>query len=344
MKGFDNQPVSPMQAMFDASRADHDIPPLPVSASGKPIIELSHSGLGNLLTCPRRYQLNKRFAAPDFEWDTGLPAVGGQAIHEYLQAKAIGASDDEATIAFFYAYDFNVEAQDSDKNRRERALEACLYSAQHAAELLAFDPAEVAQINVNGELRPAIETKFNLVIAHDSFQFEYHYRGAIDLVRYRLFGNQFIASDFKTHRNYRDGGDDNMEHKYKWDDQLIPYGLVIQHLQGGEFSAFQNTYYSLFVDINEPILKEYSFHRTREDVDRWVKKMLLIIGQIEQYGNDETWPRTGRGCDFFNNRCKFYKHCHLEDHDILQDALLGDHAPKPYKPYPAWVTVQMELS
>lgn len=344
MEGFDNQPANPMQSMFDANRVDLDIPPLPVSADGKPIIELSYSSGKDVHSCPRRYQLRKRFAQPGFSWDTGLPAVGGTAIHEYLQAKAVGASDQDAMLAFFYAFDFEVERQATYQNQLTRNFEACLRTAKFAADKLAFDPAEVAKINVQGDERNAIETKFNIILAHDSFANEYHYRGAIDLVKYRLFGNQFTACDFKTHRNHRDGGDEDMEHKYKWDDQLIPYGLVIQYLQGATLTSFQNTYYSIFVDINEPVVKEYSFNRTRADVDAWLEKMLLLIGNIEQYSSNETWPRTGVGCEFYANRCKFYKHCHIEDHDILQNALLGKYAPAPHKPYPSWVDVRLELS
>lgn len=312
--------------------------------SSKPIIELSYSSWNDIKTCPRRYQLRKRFQQPQYAWDTGLPAVGGQAIHEYIQTKMSGYSEQEALMAMFYAFDFEVEANDSDWNKLYRNFEACIISAKKGYIDLGLDPDELAQVEVNGAVRPAVELKFNLIISHDSLKNDYHYRGAIDLVKYQQFMNKYTAVDIKTHRNYKENSTEDASHKYKYDDQLIPYGLIVAHINNSKLPNFATQYLTIFVDALEPTVKEYTFNRTIEDIKAWHDKLMLQIFQIEVYASDETWPRTHNGCEFYMKPCKHFSRCDITDHEVLQDDILGNgrYDPKPNKPFGEWFTVELE--
>lgn len=325
----------------------------------KPKIELSYSSLNTHEFCPRRYQLTKLFKHPDYTWNTGLPAVGGSAMHEYLQARCVGKSHVEASVAFFSAFSFEVENNDSDWNKKYRNFEACYQSAIETYETLQIQPEEVAKIQVGDELRNAIECKFNIIISSKDLRYEYHYRGAIDLIKYQSFGNKFTVCDFKTQRSTREADDTvDLSHKHKFDTQLVPYGLIIAfmlRLQAknyeynldqsiiDEIPQFKTTYYSIYVDIINSFVKDYTFTRTKSDVRDWFDNLMRRIINIESYADREVWPRTMKGCDIFMKPCRFHKDCDVADHDVMQDLLLNNHEPAAAHNFGEWLTFRIEV-
>lgn len=327
-------------------------------AQKKPIIELSYSSWSTLRGCARRYQLLKRFKHPKYAWENGLPAVGGSAVHSYIQSRCIGESHEKASYEFFKSFNFEVEAMDSDYNRKFRAMEDCYASAINAYEKLQITPDEVAKITVGDEDRFCIEVAFNIIISSPKFENDYHFRGFIDIVKFQSFGSVYSVGDFKTQRSTQEADETvDLSHVYRYDDQLIPYGLVIAALEQhkrGDFSTdgtqliekipnFKTHFYSIYIDVVNSFLKEYTFNRTKDDVKGWLQKLIIDISAIESYHTQEVWPRTHNGCSFFFKPCRFFKNCEVEDHEIMQDLLLNNHEPAPPKPVVPWVTINLEV-
>jgi PD-(D/E)XK nuclease superfamily len=306
----------------------------------KPAIEISYSSINELHSCARKYQIRKRFQHSQSNWDASIASMGGQAIHKYIQAIASGASTEEATIEFFFAWDFDVEVADSEYNRQSRGLEACLHSARFAVETLGINPANTAMIRM-GELSiPAIELKANIILTSDKWKNDYHYRLAIDLITHNKLGDTYTVYDIKSHR---DTSTMPLEYKYKYDLQTVPYGLVVAQIVGKRIDSFSANYIPIFVDAANPRAEVISFMRTQSDMEHWLDTTKRQIEQIELYHERDVWPRTTTGCDAYRKPCKYFKYCHIENPYQLQLALLAFGEAKPVEPFGEIITLKLEL-
>jgi hypothetical protein len=319
--------------------------------NNKQDIKLSFSGITELQYCPRKFQINKNFKHPVSQWDDTLATSGGQAIHEYIQERSIGNSHEEASFAFFKAFNFRAEdLEQNEQNKFYRGMEACYITAQSAHEQIGITPDEVAQIDINGIKTPAIETAFVLRFVSKSLKHNYLYRGKIDLVKYKEFNNKFMPIDFKTHRDK--GGDNDLftkVHAYQYHQQLTPYGLVIAYLQQlqskgradkvitndilNDIPEFIVEYHDIWIDSINPIVRPYVFRRNKKDVVDWFDRLTLQIMQLEFYADKDCWPRqhSSTGCKSFNRPCKYFKVCDIEEPEGLQNLLLNgsDEIKKP---------------
>lgn len=306
----------------------------------KPVVELSHSSVKKIDHCPRKYQIDKMFMHPaDTQWEGSLAATSGTAIHNYYQALLAGKTLEEAAMAFYLAWDFEIEDRDTDANRRYRDFYASYHTAKYFAETVPPAPESIAKVQRNGELVPAVEVKFNIILRSERWSNDYHYRGAIDWVTYNANNNRFKTVDCKTHRN----NTKNNDYRYRWDIQTVPYGLVIAHLTGGDVADFDTEYCSIYTDIAAPRVEQLPFHKTREDVMNWFQQVQLRIQQIEQYYNSPVWPRSISGCDVYNKPCRHYKYCEVADPVMLQNAILGFSEPKEPEPFGEWLVMEINL-
>lgn len=318
------------------------------TADSKPMYDLSYSSNGELETCPRKYQIRKRFIQPKHSWEDGLAARGGQAIHEYIQTRLLTNDVEQARMAFFYAFNFNAEEEATSYTRDNRGFEACLHSAEATFADLNIDPTELAWFDIAGERKPGIEVKFEIVFRSENWNNDYRYRGAIDTVLYTSFFKRYKGIDYKTHRDYKMLSSDNQDHKFKYNEQLVPYGLVVEHLAGrptDQFMEFDTDYHSIFIDIHKPDHRCYSFKRTSVDVQNWYERTVDLIERMDRYSQRAVWPRTGRGCESWGKPCAFFNKCDIEDPEEMQDRLLnyGEWEPQVPKPFNPWITLYLDV-
>jgi len=315
----------------------------------KPMRDMSYSSNKELKTCSRKYQIRKLFTQPKHAWETGLAAAGGTAIHEYLQTRIATNSIEQARMAFFYGFDFVAEEEATPFTRDNRGFEACLHTAEALYAEMDIDQSQLAYFEINGESRPAIELRFQIVFTSEDWACDYRFRGAIDLVTYSDFFKRYKAIDFKTHRDYKQRSSENQEHKFKYDSQLVPYGLILEHLTGnstdGKYLKFDTEYHSLFVDILDPDHRAYNFKRDISDVHAWFESVTSLIADMERFNDREVWPRTNSGCEFWGRPCAFFKNCHISDHEELQNRLLnyGEWEVAEERDFNPWVTLYMEV-
>lgn len=309
-----------------------------MTAATKPHIELSNSSNNQIASCPRKYQIRKRFQHAASDFDDSLAAMGGRAVHVYLQTLMAGGNEQDAELAFFWEWNFQTETSDNDKNRKFRGFEANLFTAKAAAKEMVIDPDAIAKVKHEGEIVPAIECKFNIILSHPNWANDYHYRGAIDFITYYAYNDMYTVYDIKTNRRSML----NADHVYKYDTQTIPYGLVIQHATGKDLQSFTASYVDLYVDVVEPRYQVFSYPRKIDDVQRWLDHQIRMIEDIEKYHNRDAWPRSINGCVFFQKPCGFFKVCDYEEPAMLQSALLGFAEPKPPIPYGEWLTMNID--
>lgn len=313
--------------------------------TGKPIIDLSYSSANEITTCPRKYQLRKRFYQPDYgSQESFLVASAGTAIHEYIQSRLRGESHEYATFLFYQAYSFKAEADESDYNIRFRSLTPSYHTAVEAYTQMNVRPEHLATFSASDD--PSAKTlhgtefKFAIKLTRPDWKYVYIYRGAVDLTTYTSDGI-YMAGDIKTHRNTNE----DLSPSYKFSTQLIPYGLVIQYLTGQSLDKFAVRYYSIYVDLIEPKVVPYTFEKSASDVSAWLQSTLLQIANIETYADQHVWPRSLNGCMFFNKPCKFFSICHNSEPDTIQSELLrgGRYPAKAPRSFEPDVTIELEL-
>ena len=333
--------TNPFASQFEDFSEATALPPTGLTHDGKPVVELSYSSLNELGTCARKYQLRKQFHQPQWDNDIGIAAIGGTCGHTFIQQLLAGYSIEEASFDFFKLWDFIIEDNESDWNKLYRNFEAHYFTCLKFWKDLALTPDDVAKFVIDGEEVPAIEVKFNLIINNPGNKNVYYYRGALDLVTKNKFTGGYRVRDFKFHRDTK-SLENGAEHKYKFDQQLTPYGLIIQHLTKKPVERFDVSYHTAFVDVIDPVIMDYTFTRTMKEVKEWFDNLSLNIAMIESYHGNDVWPRTMRGCEFYMRRCKYYSVCHIEEKEELQEAILGRRPIRENKPFGEWITINLE--
>lgn len=290
-------------------------------------VSLSNSSSNEIASCARKYQIRKRFQHSVSIYDKSLPAQSGTAVHTYLQSRMAGKSDQDAMLDLFWEWDFNVEANDSPKNKRERNLEAVIHTSHQAWKKIQFEPDHLAQIeSATGIQKPATEVGFEITLSSKLYDEPYIYVGYIDFITYLRETSMFNVWDIKTNRDLSTAPKD---YKYKYDTQTIPYGLVISAITGESVDNFNANYLDIMIDPLEPRVQVVPFNRTHKDIDHWLRSLDRQIRMINEYKNDPVWPRTTTGCVSWGKPCRYFKYCDINEPYNLQLALLSFGPPKP---------------
>jgi len=304
----------------------------------KPVIRLSTSQLNMLETCPRKYWISNILDWPEYsDKSPSLAAMSGTAIHEYIQALYAGKSRDEAMFAVFKIWDFSVEDVANEYNKNNRGFAATIITAEAAANELNISPVNLA--SVDG--KPAIEVVFAIKFEHKDWKADYAYISRIDLIEFDSFTHRYTVADIKTHRSTIQ----DRTPQYKYNQQLIPYGIILQSLLGKDTSAFTVKYIDIYTDTVEPKVNTYSFPKTKADIDAWYQRILRVIRDTEDYLTTGIWPRTGIGCINYNRPCRLFKdYCGIEDAQTLQDFILQGKEPAERKEVDEpWVEVTIKI-
>lgn len=322
----------------------------------KPVMEISHSSAMQVDSCMRKYQIRKRFQWPDnSDREDSLAAMAGRAIHVYLQTLYAGGTDNDAHLAFLMEWDFSIEATAKPLDIATRGFEPSLFTCHYLARQLNPNYSRIAKVDLSHldlttndtALTAAIEVKFNIILSHSRWKHDYHYRGLIDLIEYDAHYDLFTVTDIKTHRSKNP----ETEHRYKYSTQTVPYGLVVEAMNGntdltamGKLS-FQTRYLSAYIDLSAPRLDSFTFDKTEDDVHNWLKASALRIESMESVADWPVWPRSESGCDAYGRPCAFYnKHCIFEEPAALQDYITGFNELTPQRSFGEWFTLNIDLT
>jgi hypothetical protein len=193
---------------------------------------------------------------------------------------------------------------------------------------------------------PAIEVPFEIVFPGLRLAngLEVSYIGYIDMIMYSAFLDQYTTVDLKTNRSTRS----DKTADFLWHGQMIPYGLVLEHILGKDVSKFSVMYASAFVDVLEPRVDTYVFNKTQADIEDWVMNLVLSLKNLNEMVKVNHFPRTEHGCLSWNRPCHFLDVCGERDSARLQSIFLYGEDPeqvakKQASEFLPWITIELEL-
>ena len=287
---------------------------------------LSHSTQASYRSCARRgIEFKKLFGAPQKETDEdGNPvdnfaADCGKALHEGFQEYMISRDEDKAIIAMLMHYPFIAEPF---QDNHYRSMEACYATLMAMTRHEFTSRYEIVKIKVGNEERFAVEVPYAIEIIESPMSIPVVHVGLIDLIVWDRVDQKYMVVDIKTHRD--NTGD--LSAKYEFDEQTIPYGLVLEHVVGQEVVEFKVGYLSCYIDLTEPRIRLYDFLKTQDSIKDWFFGLCIDIKQIAYYMRNLFFPRavSGGTCMAFRKRCAWLDLCSYRDPKILEHMLGGN--------------------
>jgi len=281
-------------------------------------IILSHSTQTTAESCWRKFEFKKMYGdlerIPGIE-DTGnFPADVGKALHAGYQNFLIHRDEDKAAMEFLKEFPYELEFQKSDNVTR--SLEASFSTLQAMISHPSATKYQLVEIKgLDGITRPAIEVPFVIEITNAPLPVPVYYVGFIDAVLYDSFEYGYFASDIKTTRRWAN----DFSAKYEFDEQTVPYGMILEHCLGHEMDDLNTNYLIAYVDLLEPKVQSHWFKKSKEDLQDWLRGLCVNIDQIAEFSKYQFFPRATSGdvCFAWNSKCEFLEYCTFRDPETI---------------------------
>lgn len=296
----------------------------------------SHSARGTFDWCRRAFELNRLYAQPPGkEHDTTLPAEVGKCLHVAFQTYIATQDFNAGVLQLMQTYPLNL-CWDSVN---PRSFEAAMATYEALVEAAEFSQAyELARIDDKPATEVAFAIELDNVFLPDGRKVIYV--GYIDAILQHRVDGTFLAADIKTHRSTQR----DRTGEYQFNGQLIPYGLILELVQGKPLTHLQTVYLDCFVDVLEPRVQVYSFTKTREDVQTWLLEFYLDLALFLYFVRHKFFPRTSHGCmSRYGTTCRHLSYCGTRDPEITQAMILGGEEPEEQAPFEATLVGHLEV-
>lgn len=301
--------------------------------TGKPILEISHSGLNSFASCPRKWAFRK--AVVEFKGEPRNSVAGsvGTALHEGFQSYMIHRDMDKAVEALCLAHPIDIQ----NTKPAEYSVEASIITLERGIEDGKLDDYELAYFNIGEKRIPGVEIAFLVEIECRHVMF--HLRGFIDLVLLSSITEMFMAVDIKTTTPQ---GSAHFETKYKYDWQCTSYGVPLNGLLGVT-GNFETAIYGVIQSDYDPRYIMPAFTRTQKDVNQYYTFLLDKCAQIERYFVAQHFPRHPQSCISYGKPCFYHDKCDVttlhEMQMLINPSLKPGQDPRPFVPV---YTAQLE--
>lgn len=301
-------------------------------------LKVSYSSMNTFESCARKFEFNKLYPRKDDPGEAFAADVG-TAIHHGYQDFLVHGGRDQAVWRLMQDYPYELEfMQDKD----DRSAEAALATLEEM-----FDSTDMAEWTLatvrkpDGIEVPAVEVPFELrfkgITLPDGRGIAF--TGFLDALMFNEFSGEYRTLDIKTHRRYaRDA-----TAKYKFDSQQVPYGIIVEHLQGHAVESFEVLYLDCFVDVAEPRVQLYPFLKDQGDVQEWLTKKVMQFQQIQRYMEMDFFPRTDSGCMNWNRPCWFLDICQSRNREAITNWLLEGEEPHDRQYEEPWIVAELDL-
>lgn len=280
---------------------------------------LSHSGRSSFRRCTRLLEFSKLFGDAEAR-DEQFAAECGKALHVGFQSFLVHRDEVRAVFEFMVAYPHSLEYLKPEN--QSRSLEACFVTLMELIHSPVVDRYELINIKTRfGDERPAIEVPFAIQITNSPLPIPVWFVGFIDAVLYDKVDGVYLVDDIKTTRmkivDY--------SARYEYDEQTVPYGIVLEHLLGKKIDEFKVSYLSAYIDILEPRVAMYPFTKRQEHISDWYMGLCEDIERIGKYYKRQYFPRATNGetCFSFNKPCWFLDYCSSRDPVVINNMLGG---------------------
>lgn len=301
-------------------------------------LRVSYSSMNVFRSCHRKFEFTKLMPRRVRDSDAYAADVG-KALHAGYQSYLAYGNEELAFWEFMKVFPYRHEWNQKNDYRN---LEAAAVTLQAMLDSVQLGDYELAHIkNPAGKTVPAIEVPFELrfkgITLPDGRGIAF--TGYIDAILRNLVNGRFRTVDIKTHRsNLTDS-----TAKYKFDAQQVPYGIVLEHIQGNPIESFEILYLDCYIDVLEPRVTLYPFVKDKEEINEWLMNRILEFQQIQQFMEMDYFPRTSGGCINFNRPCWFLEPCSSRDKSTIVEWLLlgeeADHRP----PDVPWIVAEIDV-
>lgn len=296
-------------------------------ASGKPIVEISHSGLNTFNSCPKKWAWRKAVINRNSDRDGSDAADAGTALHEGVQNYFVTKDMHSAVEALALAHP--IELRDPGR-ASAYSLEASVITLAYLVENGIMENYEIARFTVDGAEVPAVEVPALVIIETPHFCF--HLRQFIDLVLYNPVSGRFFAVDIKTTTPQ---GMKFFEEKYLWDWQVTSYGIPLAGLLGVE-DEFDVGIMGVIQSDREPKAMFPKWRRNKHDVDAYFHWLIEAVTRVQNMWLAGHFVRQPTACVGYGRLCPYHAACGIDDLKKMQMFVnpLGDPgvAPRAFEP------------
>jgi RecB family exonuclease len=301
----------------------------------KPRLYLSHSSIQTLQSCPRKFEFNKFYQLDERE--ETMATECGKALHEayqeYLSSGDVQAADKKLLLAYPYQLSIGEDT---------RTLEAC-YATLDAMiannHLRDYELATV--VTADGKEMPAIEVPFEirLELPFDA-PFDVSYIGYIDAIMRHKVQAKYLVVDIKTTTSVPF----NREAKYKFSNQCLPYGLVVEHIVNENLKDFDVAYLEAVISLANPTVDKFVYRKTKEDVASWIRGLLIWVHSIVQMEMLGTYVRNGGNCTVFRKTCKYFRFCEANSRTATEALMECERMLRPREGFEPAFTINVNLA
>lgn len=337
----------------------------PAQGSPNDWLRVSYSSLNLFSSCPRKFEFNKLYPRRARDYDTFAADVG-KCLHAGYQEYLVTRSEHDAFWAMARSYPFEAEWNQENDFRSFETCTVVLEEMIQSAQMIEYRVAQIKRPFTEGELTefkqwghllradsenfkledggmvvPAIEVPFELrldgIVLPDGRGVAV--TGFVDAFLVNVATERFRTMDIKTHRRFaRDA-----TAKYKYDEQQVPYGIVLEHIQSKPVMDFEVLYLDCFVDLAEPRVELYPFDKNQQSIQEWLVDTVLRVQNLQTFMEMDYFPRRGTNCMSWNKPCFFLDVCAIRDRKQIEAWLLEGEAAEHRVEENPWVVAHLDV-
>ena len=302
-------------------------------------LRLSHSSIATFRSCPRKLEFKKFF--PQSARDESINTGSGKSLHAGYQSYLIDQNREKAIWEMMLEYPIHLNSNPT----HVKSLEACYATLNCMMDTGSFTEYEIAQIKcLDGVTRPAIEVPFQIDLKgfslSDTEDIPVTYVGFIDAILRDVMIDEYLVTDIKTTRFTLN----DMGAMYHFDEQVIPYAIVLERILGHALDNLTVKYMSVYLDIEKPKVTPYEYIKNKTDIEDWARGLLVDLQNIKMYYNMGWFKRQPSGCVSFNEVCKFFEICNRRDHENITQYLTLGEPEIEEKMFEPWIKLELELA
>ena len=301
-------------------------------------LRISHSSIATFRSCARKLEFKKFYPATkrDESVDTGV----GHCLHAGYQSYLINRDRDRAIYDMLLSYPIHLNSNPT----HVKSVEACYPTLNAMIDTGAFTEYEIAKVKcLDGEVRPAIEVPFQIDLTgfwlDENKTVKVIYVGFIDAILYDKIRDEYLVIDIKSTRWHLN----DMTAVYHFDEQCIPYAIVLERILGHSLDSLTVKYMSVYVDIAKPKVTPYEFIKNKQDVEDWARGLLVDLQMIKMYYNMGWFKRSPSGCVAFGKVCQYFDICNKRDHEDITRYLTLDQPTIKEEAIVPWIRLSLEL-
>lgn len=262
----------------------------------KRLLNLSYSGLLNLHSCPRKYQLSRLNAPVEQEEsvESSITFAFGHVVGMGIQLHFEGKSEEEIIWALFLFWKPDLWASNEKQKKSFWLAIAAIQNFLHLRANGYLKDWELVYV----EGKPAAELSFVVELPGG-----FRYRGFVDAVLQHRVSGEVMVLECKT------SSVTNLNPaQYKNSAQAIGYSVVLDHL----FPAL-SSYEVLYLVYLTKDMRYESLPFSKSYLQRalWIQELLLDVEVCQLYEQTGVYPMRGESCYSFYRECEYMQTCTL---------------------------------